>query len=190
MSQDKKMTLNAFAELCGIPFGTFQGRRSKGVSLRDCIAVVPKSDAIRAALANRGPGAIAQWQTDAVLELLAKGPCGYDELAEVLQLGRGGINHRMRVMRADGLAHIGAWKRITGKGGRFTPVFHAGHGKDVECTLHRMSNAAYSKRWRKTHRHDEMMDRKRAKDRLRHWERKAANVGDPLVMALFGRKAA
>jgi hypothetical protein len=98
------------------------------------------------------------------------------------------VQHRLRLMHADGQVHIGSYVRALGTGGRFSPVFHDGPGTDVECRLKAQDDKIYSRRWRKVHRNDEVMEKKRATDRQRHWKKKAKR-GDKLVNALFGRAA-
>lgn len=96
------------------------------------------------------------------------------------------VQHRLRMMHAAGEVHIGNYVRALGTSGRFSPVFYDGPGEDVECKLKMQNDKIYSRRWRKAHKDDEVMEARRKKDRQRYWEKRGA-VADPLVSALFGR---
>lgn len=126
--------------------------------------------------------ALAQRQTDMLLGAM---PAHYAKLSEVTGLTVMQIKHRTRIMRDANLCHVGGWKRNDGRG-KHNPILHAGPGKDVECKLKHLTDKDYSRNYRKRNKNTEQGDLRRAKDRMRHWERKAAAAGDPLVNALFG----
>ncbi len=124
-------------------------------------------------------------QTAAILAAL---PGTIPEIMAKTNMTRWMARNRLREMHKDGKIKVGAWRRASTNGNPM-PVFHKGPGKDKPCTLPRMTVAEMSRRYREsiagTEQHDAMNARKRAN----YHADKAAQVGDPLVLALFGRRA-
>jgi hypothetical protein len=187
MGANKKLSIAKFAALCGVASSTMHDRLARGMSVRESVAVLTRSEATARAWANRP---LADHKLAQRAFIMASLPAGYAEIGEALGLGRGGARHHVTELQMEGLVHIGSWRRTVGRGGKFAPVFHAGAGVDVPCKLKALTDKEYSRRWRKLHRNDESMDRKRASDRQRHWDKKAKTIGiaaDPLMAALFGK---
>lgn len=122
------------------------------------------------------------------LAIRAALPATYSELSIAIGLPVATVKYRVRIMRVSGLLHIGKWKRTEGTGGKNQPILHVGPGVDAKNTLRKLTDKDYSRKYRKVHAHDGVMDRKRAQERNRHWIKKAATRGDPLVNALFGTR--
>lgn len=70
-------------------------------------------------------------QIAAVLAVL---PGTYEQIERKAKLSAGKVRYSLDLMRADGKCFVGDWDRSTEQGG-YSPVFHAGTGKDVPCTL-------------------------------------------------------
>jgi len=92
----------------------------------------------------------------------------------------------MRRIRGDGEAHIGDWRHAE-KTGDFVPIYHAGPGPDVPCTLVPYDSCSKIK-WarRKAKMTPEQRDDLRRKGRTNKQVKAAAKRGDYLVNALFG----
>lgn len=121
------------------------------------------------------------------VEILKNLPATFADLVIKAELPLHTVKYRIKVMRADNLCHRGGWERVTGTGGKFMPVFHAGPGKDVRCQLKPLTSKQYDARARKKRKNTEAGELRLAKGRARQWRLKAERVGDPLVNALFGR---
>jgi hypothetical protein len=113
-------------------------------------------------------------------------PGTYAEIMEKAHVSHTTAKRWLKELRDAGECHIGKWKRSLDTRGHYQPVWVAGPGKDVRCTLKPMTSAQASARYRRKHRDDEKGDRMRARDRTRHFTERARTVGDPLVRALFG----
>lgn len=123
-----------------------------------------------------------------VLEAL---PGTYAEIIERAHACRGTVENWLRVLRAEGQAHIGSWKRTEGRGGKYQPVFVAGPGQDAKCNLKRLPSETYQRRYKKRAledgRYDQALARKRAQY---HAERAAAGKKSDFITDALCRRAA
>jgi hypothetical protein len=96
----------------------------------------------KAACRNCSP---AMQQARTILDVL---PAAYAAIEKKTGLSYPTITNRLDWMKARGMCHIGGWKRPP-RNGSFQPVFHAGAGDDVPCTLTRLGEAQYEARYRR-----------------------------------------
>jgi hypothetical protein len=100
------------------------------------------------------------------------------------------VQKRVTLLRRADLAHIGGWERAPdgAQGSHWIAVYHAGPGPDVPCRFkpktRKQINAAFLRRARESG----AIDTINAKKRAQYWKAKAVTRGDPLVLALFGRR--
>jgi hypothetical protein len=86
--------------------------------------------------------------------------------------------HRATVMRLvsqmheEGRVHIGRWQPHPVRGPN-VPVYFDGPGEDVPDTLPRLTRKQISARYEKRIAGTEKQDKRRARQRTRHWEKKA-----------------
>lgn len=81
-------------------------------------------------------------------KLLGLMPAGYAVLARKMRLTVPTIEYRLELLRAREKCYIGGWERADAQGA-FGPVFHAGKGEDMPCTLKPRSPQAIERRYRK-----------------------------------------
>ena len=120
-------------------------------------------------------------QTAAILGAL---PGTYEQLGMRTGLPRHTVLYRVRIMRQAQLCRIGGWARVTGKGGKFMPVIHAGQGKDAQCKLVAMTDREYGERFRTRIKNTIEGELRRAKGRARAWRIKAEKQGSRLSLPM------
>lgn len=100
-------------------------------------------------------------------------------------LSKGTVCRWIKDLHAGGLVHIVNWKRPAK--GPFMPIYAAGAGVDAVCKLKHFTTAEKATRYRGKARNNGTWAERTRQQRGRYWAGKAAERGDPLVNALFGR---
>lgn len=77
-------------------------------------------------------------------QILAALPGTYARIERLTLLTRAQIEHRIAWMRARDMCFVGGWRRPEFQG-LFCPIFHAGKGEDVPCTLKPFSPLHYKR---------------------------------------------
>lgn len=117
-------------------------------------------------------------------------PGTYGELIERTGLAESTVKRWIKIMRAEGLVSITAWRRCIGNaghGGRYMPRFAVCSRPDVPCPFVRLTSTESSTMHRDRLKKSGEWAHKLATWNARKWARKAQQQGDPLVNALFGR---
>lgn len=122
-----------------------------------------------------------------ILAALRHAPTTTIRLMERTGLHRATVIKRLGQMHKAREIHISGWKPHPNKGPAMA-VYAVGDKPDVPCELRKLTKHEIYVRYRNRCAGTEREDRKKAKDRMRWWEGRAATKGDPLVAALFGRK--
>ena len=102
---------------------------------------------------------------------------------------RAGVHHAtvtkvMPGLHKGGKVHIGAWRPHPVHGPSMA-VYHAGEGEDVPDTLPRLTKKEIADRYVKRIKGTEKYDLRKARDRNRHWKKKAAAKPKNWAAALF-----
>lgn len=120
--------------------------------------------------------------------MLSAMPLAIVDIAAMVEMPPSSVGRLVRAMHLAGKCHVGNWRRA--ERGAFTPIYHAGPGKDVPCRLKILTQAQKDKRRVKKIKDSGLLqdwtDSKRSYGRARYWEKKAATVRDPMLVALFG----
>lgn len=106
-------------------------------------------------------------------EIIARSGLSKDTIARVIPIVHDGEQ-----------SHIGEWLPHP-VGGPSMAVFYTGPGVDAIDDLPRMTHKELSARYEKSIRGTEKHDRRNAKSRSRHWEKKAAAARHTWASALF-----
>lgn len=83
-----------------------------------------------------------------VAAIVAALPATYAKIERKTKLSYGKVRYGLEVARAQGLCHIGGWSRPDEQGA-YSPIFHAGKGEDVPCTLQAIPRYKSEKRYKK-----------------------------------------
>ena len=108
-----------------------------------------------------------------------------EQLIAKTGLAKGTVWRWIKALHAAGEVHIVNWKRPAK--GPFMPVYAAGPGTDAACKLKHFTAAQKAKRYRGKSINAGTWAERTRQQRGRYWAGKAAERGDPLVNALFGR---
>lgn len=80
--------------------------------------------------------------------ILAALPAAYEKIERKTKLTAGQVRYRIDWMRARDMCHIGDWDRADQQGS-FGPIFHAGKGDDVPCSLKPRTRLDNERRYRR-----------------------------------------
>jgi hypothetical protein len=80
--------------------------------------------------------------------VLSAMPAGYAKIEGKTKLRRPQVEYSLEWLRARGMCFVGGWAHAEMQGS-FSPIFHAGKGADVPCTLKHRTRQASERRYRK-----------------------------------------
>ena len=117
----------------------------------------------------------------AILEVL---PATASEIRKKTGLNHATVGKVIPIMRGGQQMHVGDWRPHPRKGPSMA-VFHPGPGVDVPDTLPRLTRQQIVERYEKRIKGTEKFDQRRARQRSRHWEKKAAAAPKTWLSALM-----
>lgn len=85
---------------------------------------------------------------------------------------------------AEDACYVWGWRRSNGSG-NFQPIYVAGPGVSVPCTLKKWTDAQIGRRYWKKIKQDERGDVRKAKDAAKYYAKKAAKKPAGVFNALF-----
>lgn len=107
-----------------------------------------------------------------IAAVLAALPATKADLPRRAEVDRTTVFRVMAELHKGGKVHVGAWQPHPIHGPPMA-IYHAGPGEDVPDTIPRLTKKQLSDRYEKRIKGTERHDKRKAKHRSRHWEKKA-----------------
>lgn len=122
------------------------------------------------------------------VHVLAALPGNMPELVIRSGVSKSAVFRAIQAAHEAGTVHISRWDYPV-HGGRPTPYYVAGPGKDAVCRLKPQTAAVAAAKHRKRAKADGRWEHRNAAVRARYWANRAREKADPMVSALFGKAA-